>query len=82
MHEISHPHKTVLERLENSGNIVILDKQEGDYMITVKPMNIHFATQILDRYLGINKYKIHYRPEFVNWEIEFNVKGKEEKLTQ
>lgn len=65
--------KNFLERLEDWGNIVIMDKEAGDYCITVSPMNINLVRNILDIELGTANYEMKYNPEFVNYSIDFNI---------
>lgn len=65
--------KTLLERLESKGTIVIMDKEAGDFSITVKPQNIEFVRSLLDIELGTANYEMEYKSEFQNYEIDFNI---------
>ena len=82
MHEITHPYKNLIERLENCGTIILRDKEALSYTITVNPTSIKFVTDILNRYCGINNYKMNYKPESVQWDIEFKLSDKKEEVTQ
>lgn len=71
--------KTLLEKLEVWGTIVIMDKEEGDYQISVSPINVNIVRNILDIELGINNYELEYKWQIVKYEIDFNLYARERK---
>jgi hypothetical protein len=72
--------KTMLQRLENSGSIVILDAEEGDYSITVSPLSIRYVIDLLNSEIGTGNYKQKYNADRVNFTIDFNIHGKKKEV--
>ena len=67
----------IFEKLEKYGSISIMEKEDGDYMIIVKPKDIDQVKAILDSELGKKYYCLEYNAKFDTFEIDFNVRGRE-----
>ena len=76
--------KPLLQRLEDviGASIIALDKEEGDYSITVKPLSVQFVTSLLDSEIGTRNYEMKYNAEYVTWTIDFNIAGKRRQVAK
>lgn len=66
-------HKTILEKLEGKGQIIIHDKDNGDYGIYVTPQNIEWVRNFLDIELGCGNYSVEYHRGGEYYDIDFNI---------
>ena len=76
--------KPLIQRLEDviGASIIALDKEEGDYSITVKPLSVQFVTSLLDSEIGTRNYEMKYNAEYVTWTIDFNITGKRRQVAK